>query len=102
MKRTYFTLLLAIPLLSGCAVSAAAQLATAPFRVAAKAVDLATTSQSEADESRGRAMREREERLAKLLRKRDRFARDCPESSTACIRARDMEAEIQEIRGRSL
>ncbi len=94
--------LLPICALSGCAVSAATKLITAPVRIASKAVDLATTSQSEADENRGRKLRERDDKVTKLLRKRDRFARDCPESSTACIRARDIEAEIQEVRGRPL
>jgi hypothetical protein len=98
--RSGFCVLIPMLLLSGCAVSAATKLVTAPIRVASKAVDLATTSQS--DEKRGRKMRERDDKIGKLLRKRDRYARDCPESSTACIRAQGIEAEIQEERGRPL
>ena len=69
--------LLALPLmalaLQGCLAKAAVDVATAPVRIGSKAVDLATTSQSEADEKRGREIRKREERLAKLDRKlRDR------------------------------
>lgn len=52
---------------SGC-VSTLVDVATAPVKVVSKGVDLATTSQSEADEKRGREIRRREERLAKLER----------------------------------
>ena len=54
-------------LLSGC-LGTVADVVTAPVKVAGKAVDLATTSQSEADEKRGREIRRREERLGKLER----------------------------------
>ena len=39
--------------LGGCVARTAVNVATAPVRVAGKAVDLATTSQSERDEKRG-------------------------------------------------
>src|SRR5690606_17139282 len=55
-------------LLGGCIAKTALDVATAPVKVASRGVDLATTSQSEADEKRGREIRQREERLAKLDR----------------------------------
>ena len=51
-------------LLSGC-ISTVGTVVTAPFKVAAKAADWATTSQSEADRNRGRAIRKAEERARK-------------------------------------
>ena len=51
-------------LLPGC-VSTVASVVTAPFKVAGKAADWATTSQSEADRNRGRAIRKAEERARK-------------------------------------
>jgi hypothetical protein len=51
--------------LSGCIVgtvaSTAVDVVTLPVKAASKGVDLATTSQSEADEKRGRAIRKQEE-----------------------------------------
>ena len=60
--------LLAPLLLGGCIAKTALDVATAPVKVASRGVDLATTSQSEADEKRGREIRQREERLARLDR----------------------------------
>ena len=51
-------------LLPGC-VSTVASVVSAPFKVAGKAADWATTSQSEADRNRGRAIRKAEERARK-------------------------------------
>ncbi len=51
-------------LLSGC-ISTVGSVVTAPFKVAGKAADWATTSQSEADRNRGRAIRKAEERARK-------------------------------------
>ena len=58
--------LLLIPalLLPGC-VSAVSSVVAAPFKVAGKAADWATTSQSESDRNRGRAIRKAEERARK-------------------------------------
>jgi uncharacterized protein YceK len=61
--RTILVPLLAV-MLSGC-VSAATAIITAPVKVASAGVDALTTSQSEADRNRGRAMRKQEERDAK-------------------------------------
>ena len=41
-------------ILNGCLAKTVVDVATLPVRAAGKAVDLATTSQSEADENRGR------------------------------------------------
>lgn len=85
--------------LSGCVARAIADVATAPVRVAGKAVDLATTSQSEADEKRGREMRHREERLGKLERDWQRQSRRCNDGDEdACDRAEDLAGEIEDLR----
>ena len=56
------TLLILAPLLAGGCVSTAVGVVKAPFQVAGKAVDLATTSQAEADRNYGRRMRKAEAR----------------------------------------
>lgn len=85
-------------ILSGCIVKTAANVVTAPVRVGAKAVDLATTSQSEADEARGREIRKREERLGKLEREYREKQQQCDEGHrSACRDADAIYAEIQEI-----
>jgi hypothetical protein len=61
--RLHAFLVAAIPL-TGC-VSTVSSVVTAPFKVAGKAVDWTTTSQSEADRNRGRAIRKAEERARK-------------------------------------
>ena len=68
-------ILLLLPLLAtaGC-ISTAASIVKAPFQVAGKAVDMATTSQSEADRNYGKKMRQAEEREGK--ERRD-WARRC-------------------------
>jgi hypothetical protein len=93
-------LLLAAALaLQGCVAKAALDVATAPVKVASKGVDLATTSQSEADRNRGRDMRKREEKLGKLERDYDRQSRDCQDGDgKACDKARATYAEIEQIR----
>lgn len=66
-------LLAALPLLGGCVVGAVADTAvgvvTLPVKAASKTVDVLTTSQSEADEKRGREIREREECVGKEQRR---------------------------------
>ena len=84
--------------LSGCVVKTVADVVTAPVRVGAKAVDLATTSQSEADEARGREIRRREERLGKLERDYEKELEDCRDGDRgACRDAEETYAEIQEL-----
>lgn len=86
------------PLMGGCIVRTAADVVTAPVRVAGKAVDLATTSQSEADEKRGREIRKREERLGALDRAYRRHLRECADGDDrACDRARAEYREMQDI-----
>ena len=83
-------------LLGGCLAKAAVDVVTAPVRVAGKAVDLATTSQSEADEKRGRDLRQREEELGRLERRYAGELDDCNRGDTrACTRAQTTYAQIQ-------
>ena len=68
-------ILAALPLLlGGCVVgsiaSTAVDVVTLPVKVVSAGVDAATTSQSEADEKRGRALRKADEQRAKDERKR--------------------------------
>lgn len=85
-------------MLSGC-VSTAASIVTAPVRVAGKAADWATTSQSESDEKRGRDLRHREERLGRLQREYDKHTQQCMRGDEeACDTARSDYSEIQNLR----
>jgi hypothetical protein len=82
-------------LLQGCVASVVGDVVTAPIKVVSKTADVMTTSQSEADEKRGRELRKQEERLGKLARKRDKAREDCADGDdTACIRYEALEAEI--------
>lgn len=92
-------LALSAPLiLSGCVVGAVADVVTAPIKIGSKAVDLATTSQSESDENRGREIRRREEQLAKLERRYEEEREECADGDRgACKDARETYDEIQEI-----
>jgi hypothetical protein len=78
---------------NGCIARMAADVVTAPVKVVSKTADVLTTSQSEADEKRGRAVRKEEERIGKLSRERDKAQRACAKNpeSDACARvdARD-------------
>lgn len=70
-------LLLALPLgltLTGCIARTAVDIVTLPVKVVSAGVDAATTSQSEADERRGRELREAEERQGREARRREREA----------------------------
>ena len=58
-----------------------------------------TTSQSEADEKRGRQLRRREERLGRLERQYERHNADCLHGNEeACDQARLDYGEIQNLR----
>lgn len=84
-------------LLSGC-ISTVADVVTAPVKVVGKGIDLATTSQSEADEKRGREIRRREEQLARLERSYSRQLARCEKGERqACEDARATYAEMQQI-----
>ena len=85
--------------LSGCLAQTAMSVVTAPVRVGAKAVDLATTSQSEADENRGRAMRKRDDKIRKLQKKYNRQIEACNRGqSAACSEASNLNGEIEALR----
>jgi hypothetical protein len=79
----FLPVLLLAPILSACTVaSTAVDVVTLPVEAVSKGVDLATTSQSEADEKRGRAIRKEEERLGRerrALEQRCRKGRARPE-----------------------
>jgi uncharacterized lipoprotein YajG len=69
-------LILATPfLLGGCLVRTAAQIVTLPVKAASAGVDAVTTSQAEADQRRGREIRQAEEREGREARRRERQAR---------------------------
>jgi DNA repair ATPase RecN len=95
--RAVAPILLATPALGGC-VGTVVDVVTLPVKAAGSAVDAVTTSQSEADENRGRELRKREERLGKLEREYADEMEDCNRGKEkACEEARRIYAEIQEI-----
>jgi hypothetical protein len=97
-NRLALIALAALPALSGC-ISTATSIVTAPVRVASKGVDMMTTSQSEADEKRGRDLRRREERLGRLEREYNRHSAECMRGiEDSCDKARLDYGEIQNLR----
>lgn len=100
MRSLYLvTLLAASVALSGCIARTAANIVTAPVKVASKGVDLATTSQSEADEKRGREIRKREEELGKLSRRYEEQRADCERGDRdACEEARETYDEMEALK----
>jgi hypothetical protein len=81
--RRLLPLLLASAL-SGCIAQTAVDVVTLPVRAASKTVDVLTTSQAEADQKRGRAIREHEECMGKEERRAAKAGREpdysrCPE-----------------------
>lgn len=100
MTRRPLLALLMAPILSGCLAKTALDVVTAPVKVAGKAVDMATTSQSERDEKRGRDLRKREERYGKLERDYGKQVRKCQDgSSSACGEAERTWSEMEALRG---
>lgn len=82
-------------LLSGC-VGTVKSVATAPVKAAGQVADWSTTSRDEADRNRGRDMRKREERVARLTRQRDKAAAKCRRGDAGqCQRAEVLEHEIE-------
>jgi hypothetical protein len=73
--RTLFVAALAL-MLPGCIAKTALDVATLPVKAASAAVDAATTSQSEADEKRGRQIRLKEECVGKEERKARKAGRE--------------------------
>lgn len=81
-----------LPSLAGCVVGTVAKTAvtavTLPVKVAAAGVDAVTTSQSEADEKRGRELRKAEEkrgREARAAAERCRKGRPAPADDCAAV-----------------
>ena len=78
--------------LSGCTVArTAVDVVSIPVKVVSAGVDAATTSQSEADEKRGRELRKVEEergRQLRLLEVRCRKGRPLPEDDCASFQPR--------------
>lgn len=90
---------IALLVLSGCAAGTLVNVITAPVRVAGKAVDLATTSQSEADEKRGRQLREREARYGELSRSYARENARCAKGKDdACDKAAEIHRKMDALR----
>lgn len=101
MRRSLFlglALVFAGTATGGCVARTAAAIITAPVKVVSKGVDLATTSQSEADEKRGREIRRREEQLAKLERRYAEELKNCREGDRReCRRAQETYNEMQQL-----
>lgn len=84
--------------LQGCLARAAVDVVTLPVKAVSAGVDAATTSQSEADEKRGRDIRKREERLGKLERELDKQMERCAEGDdVACDEAQAIRAEMKAL-----
>lgn len=82
-----------LPLLSGCL---AAEIITAP-------IDAVTTTQSEADEDRGKAMRKRDKKMGALIRRREDAREDCRDGQQSrCADADKLEQEIAELEDKPL
>ena len=99
MRRftTAISLIACAVALQGCLAKTVVDVATAPVRIGSKAVDLATTSQSEADEKRGKALRKIDNRLDDLhddWRKADEQCRDGKDK--ACEKRSRLEMSIEQ------
>jgi hypothetical protein len=85
----------AVLLLQGCVASMVKDVVTAPIKVVSKTADVMTTSQSEADEKRGRELRKREEALGKLARQRDKARDKCEDGNEeSCAKAAELDERI--------
>ena len=97
-QRLAITLLCLAPLASGCIAKTALDVATAPVRVVTQGADWATTSQDEADRSRGREIRRREERVGELQRDYEKAAERCERGrDEACREAIAIRREIDSL-----
>ena len=93
--RQFMLIIAAVPLLSSCIVGTVARtavdVATIPVKVASAGVDAVTTSQSEADEKRGRELRKQDEERGKQIRlaqERCRKGRQLPTDDCAAVQTR--------------
>ena len=80
MRKLLIASIALTPLLSGGCVRTVASVVTAPVKVAGKAVDWTTTSQSEADRNYGRKMRKQEEREGRERKKAEKECRKDPDN----------------------
>ena len=79
----------------------AVNVVTAPVKLTSSAVDAVTTSQSEADEKRGRDIRKREEELEDLEKKYEKQLKRCREGDRRdCDKAKLPQADIEELKRR--
>lgn len=98
MFRTALVVAIALAL-SGCVAKTAAAVVTAPVKVASGAVDLATTSQSERDEKRGRELRKTQEQLRDMERDRTKQAEKCRKGDQrACDKAESLDRQMADLR----
>ncbi len=89
------------PLFLGGCVSIVKDVVTAPVRIVSSTADVLTTSQSEADEKRGRNLRKQEERLGEMSRKRDKAAKKCRKGDVdACQEMDSLDVAIDKERNR--
>lgn len=99
MFRNTALVALAALALSGCLAKTATKVATAPVRVASGAVDMATTSQSERDEKRGRELRKSQEKLRALEKDRARQQKRCDAGDArACDRVASIDRQMADLR----
>jgi uncharacterized lipoprotein YajG len=85
MKADSRLLALLAPLLLAACVQTVASIVTLPVKVASRAVDLATTSQSEKDEKAGKQMRKQDEERGRLYREaQERCRKGRPLPSDDC------------------
>ena len=73
--RIYAAAALALAL-PGCIAKTALDIVTLPVKVASAGVDAVVTTQAEADQKRGRQIREREECMGKEARRAERKKRE--------------------------
>ena len=85
MRPLFLIAILAVAL-AGCITVAktAVDVVTLPVKVVAKGVDLATTSQSEADEKRGRDLRKAEEAAGKRQREWEKACKKATSRDEPC------------------
>lgn len=99
LKTRTLALSIATLALSGCLAKAAVGVVTLPVRAVGAGVDAVTTTQREADEDRGRAIRKREEQLGKLDREYRRETKRCENGDErACERAAAVFEDMAELR----
>lgn len=98
LRNTALVALAALAL-SGCLAKTATKVVTAPVRIASGAIDMATVSQSEADERRGRELRKRQEELRALERERTRQQQRCENGSKrACDQVASIDRQMADLR----